>query len=146
MVSHGRRLEVGAFIGRLEKWATDRDDVVAVAIVGSWAGDSAREDSDVDVVLLTDDVSVFLEGDGWIAEFAPAAELVRKAEWGAIAERRLRLPSGLEIELGVGRPSRGDGVSHRERHAPRLQFGVDLRCRPRAIWRTGEDLADSVGK
>jgi predicted nucleotidyltransferase len=105
VVSHGRRLEVSAFIGRLEKWAADRDDVVAVAIVGSWAGDSAREDSDVDVVLLTDDVSVFLEADGWIAEFAPAAELIRKAEWGAIAERRLRLPSGLEIELGVGPPS-----------------------------------------
>jgi uncharacterized protein len=82
VVSRERRLEVSTLIGRLEKWAADRDDLVAVAIVGSWARASAREDSDVDVVLLTDDASVFLDGDGWIAEFARAAELVRKADWG----------------------------------------------------------------
>jgi uncharacterized protein len=85
-------------------WAAERDDIVAAAIVGSWARGAAREDSDVDLILLTEDVSIF-EGDGWIAELAPAAELARTAEWGAIAERRLRLPSGLEIEVGIGHSS-----------------------------------------
>ena len=104
MVSPERRREVSAFISGLQTWAAARDDVVAAAIVGSWARGAAREDSDVDVVLLTEDVSAF-EADGWIAELAPAAELVRTAEWGAIAERRLCLPSGLEIEVGIGHPS-----------------------------------------
>ena len=85
-------------------WAAKRDDIVAAATVGSWARGAAREDSDVDLILLTEDVTTF-EGDGWIAEFAPAAELARTAEWGAIAERRLRLPSGLEIEVGIGHSS-----------------------------------------
>jgi hypothetical protein len=85
-------------------WAAERDDIVAAAIVGSWARGAARKDSDVDLILLTEDVSIF-EGDGWIAELAPAAELARTAEWGAIAERRLRLPSGLEIEVGIGHSS-----------------------------------------
>jgi predicted nucleotidyltransferase len=79
VVSHERRREVSAFISGLQTWAAERDDVVAAAIVGSWARGAAREDSDVDVVLLTEDVSVF-ESDGWIAELAPAAELVRIAE------------------------------------------------------------------
>ncbi len=31
--------------------------------------------------------------------------LVQTKSWGAITERRFALPSGLEVELGVGRPS-----------------------------------------
>jgi predicted nucleotidyltransferase len=104
VVSPERRREVSAFISGLQRWAAERDDIVAAAIVGSWARGAAREDSDVDLILLTEDVSIF-EGDGWIAELAPAAELARTAEWGAIAERRLRLPSGLEIEVGIGHSS-----------------------------------------
>ena len=85
-------------------WAAERDDIVAAAIVGSWARGAAREDSDVDLILLAEDANIF-EGDGWIAQLAPAAERARTAEWGAIAERRLRLPSGLEIEVGIDHSS-----------------------------------------
>jgi predicted nucleotidyltransferase len=108
VASPERIQEVETFIANLRSWAAGRADVVAVAIVGSWARDGASEDSDIDVVLLTDNPSSYLEGNEWIAGLAPTADLLRTGEWGAIEERRLLLPSGLEIEVGLGLPSWAD--------------------------------------
>ena len=81
---------------------------VAVALVGSWAGGRARPDSDVDVVVLTRAPEALLHDDTWHGRFGAGASLVRTADFGALQERRLRLPSGLEVELGVGPPSWAD--------------------------------------
>jgi uncharacterized protein len=92
----------------LEQWAAKRDDIVAIAVVGSWARGAPRADSDLDVVLLTDDPSAYLEHEDWMVGLARGAELLRTGDWGAIAERRLRLRSGLEVEVGIGLPSWAD--------------------------------------
>lgn len=76
----------------------------ALALVGSWARGAARPDSDVDLVLLTDRVATYVEDDHWITEIGAVA-LIRTESWGAITERRVALPSGLEVEVGVGRPA-----------------------------------------
>lgn len=94
-----------AFVGDAAAWAAARDDLVAAAIVGSWARDGAREDSDVDLILLTNDPTAYTGHGDWISRLAPGAKLLRTGDWGAIIERRLLLPSGLEVEIGVGLPS-----------------------------------------
>jgi predicted nucleotidyltransferase len=108
VASQERISEVDAFVSALVQWAAERSDVVALAVVGSWARGTARADSDFDVVLLTDDPSAYLEREDWIAALAPGAELFRIGDWGAIAERRFVLRSGLEVEVGVGLPSWAD--------------------------------------
>ncbi|HET8741344.1 MAG TPA: nucleotidyltransferase domain-containing protein [Gaiella sp.] len=100
--------EVDAFLDHVGRWAASRGDVAAVALVGSWARGEAQAGSDVDLVVLTHDPAAYLEHDGWIEQLAPGTRLVRAASWGAIDERRLLLPSGLEVEVGVGRPSWAD--------------------------------------
>jgi predicted nucleotidyltransferase len=105
VASPERIREVETFVATLADWATERGDVIAVAIVGSWARGAAKRDSDVDLVVLTDNPSAYLEQEDWIAPLAPGAELLRTGDWGAIAERRLVLRSGLEVEVGVGLPS-----------------------------------------
>jgi predicted nucleotidyltransferase len=96
--------EVGALLDLLPRWAQQRRDVRAVAIVGSWAYRAPRKDSDVDVILLTEEPSLYTEREDWIEQLGGVA-LVATRAWGVITERRFRLPSGLEVELGVGRPS-----------------------------------------
>jgi predicted nucleotidyltransferase len=96
--------EVELLISRLCGWAREHLDVRAVALVGSWASGAPGPDSDVDVVLLTDEPARFTEAEEWVDElggFGP----VSTQSWGAVTERRFALPSGLEVELGVGRPS-----------------------------------------
>ena len=94
-----------SLLERAASWASTRGDVAALALVGSWARGAPRADSDVDLVLLTVDPPAYVEHEDWIQVLAPGAELVRTGDWGAIVERRLRLPSGLEVEVGIGRPS-----------------------------------------
>jgi predicted nucleotidyltransferase len=96
--------EVGAFLDLLPGWAQQRRDVRAVALVGSWARQAPRPESDVDVLLLTEEPSLYIEHEDWIKQLGGVA-LVTTRVWGVITERRFRLPGGREVELGVGSPS-----------------------------------------
>ena len=104
MVTEERTEEVRGFLTSLREWAQGRPDVVAVALAGSWAHGHARMDSDVDVVLLTEDQKPYLEGEAWLHELG-GVRLVKTRQWGPLTERRFALPSGLEDELGVAPPS-----------------------------------------
>ena len=99
----GRPAEVEGLVTRIVAWAPTHPDIKAVALVGSWARNRARPDSDVDLVLLTDEPRAYLHRSDLAAEIG--GELTGTRQWGAITERRLRLPSGLEVEVGIGRSS-----------------------------------------
>jgi len=99
----GRREEVARLLDTVRSWAAERPDLHAVALVGSWAREAARADSDVDVVLLTDDPAAYLDDDGWVAAFG-ATGVVHTQQWGVLTERRVALAGGLEIEFGVTSP------------------------------------------
>ena len=104
MVTEGRTDEVRLFLTSLREWAQGRPDVVAVALAGSWVHGDARMDSDVDIVLLTEDQKPYLEGEAWLHELG-GVRLLKTCQWGPLTERRFALPSGLEVELGVASPS-----------------------------------------
>ena len=110
MTASGRTREVEALLDGARAWAAERPDVAAVALVGSWARGAPGRGSDVDLVVLTSDPSVYTEREDWIEGLAPGGELVRTEDWVAIVERRLRLPSGLEVEVGIGHPSWADAA------------------------------------
>lgn len=106
MVSDARIEEFRAVVERLADWAISRPDIVAVGVVGSWARGIPHNDSDIDVVVLTTEKQAYLETDEWIeASLGAPFPVVRRAEWGALTERRLQLPSGSEVEMGFVAPS-----------------------------------------
>ena len=74
-----------------------------VALVGSWANGRATASSDVDLVLLVPEPDALLRTSDWFTAFGAGAQLVRSADFGALQERRLRLPHGLVVEVDVGR-------------------------------------------
>jgi Nucleotidyltransferase domain len=100
-----RRREVDLLLERARGWAADRPDVAAVALVGSWARAEEEAGSDVDLVVLTDAPALYTDEEDRVGGLAPGAALIQTRDWGAIVERRLRLPSGLEVEVGIGRPT-----------------------------------------
>jgi hypothetical protein len=103
-VTASRGHEVRRLIGTVGVWVRGRSDVLAAAIVGSWARGEPRMDSDVDVVLLTDDAEAFIDSDAWAQDWG-AASIVRTQRWGVLTERRLAMASGLEVDVGVVAPS-----------------------------------------
>ena len=86
-------------VARVVAWAAVRADVLAVGMAGSQARGDARADSDVDLVLLVCDARAYLDG-SWAQEALGSAVDVRTRWWGPLLERRFRLGSGLEVELG----------------------------------------------
>ena len=57
-------------------------------------------------VVLTPQKVAYTAQDGWIeTALGQAVPVVRRAEWGALTERRVQLPSGFEVEFGFVEPS-----------------------------------------
>ncbi|MEU2611590.1 nucleotidyltransferase domain-containing protein [Micromonospora sp. NPDC007271] len=98
MVTEERSREVRSVVDLVTGWAVERGDVNGVLVVGSWARGAARMDSDVDIVVLTDNPRYAQPG-GWTGLLG--GEVVRLGEWGPLREVRVRRSSGLEVELGV---------------------------------------------
>ena len=92
--------EVEQIISQVTRWAAQRPDVVGLLLVGSYARNAARPDSDIDLVLLTSDRSRYADNT-WVRELALGA-LTRVQTWGAVDERRFRTGSGLEVEINIG--------------------------------------------
>jgi uncharacterized protein len=61
---------------------------------------TAGMQSDVDIVVLTDHPGRYVDDQTWVGDNFDGAEILRTQAWGPLTELRLRLPSGLEIELG----------------------------------------------
>lgn len=91
-------------IDAVTRWAARQPDVVTLALVGSYAYARPRMASDVDLVLLTDAPGRHTRGLDWLLPADPRARLIRTRQWGPVTERRARLPSGLQVELGVAPP------------------------------------------
>lgn len=97
-----RAVEVEDVIARVTRWAADRDDVLGLLLVGSYARDAARPDSDVDLVLLTKEIARY--ADNTWADELNLGELTRVQSWGAITERRFLIAPALEVEINIGSP------------------------------------------
>jgi predicted nucleotidyltransferase len=100
-VSAERASEVQRVIRQASQWAAARPDIRALLLVGSWARGAARPDSDVDLVVLTTAPEAYSPDGAWTRELG-AVGISRVQQWGPVAERRLVLPSGLEVEVGIG--------------------------------------------
>ena len=97
----GRRRQVAALLPAVTAWAADRVDIVGLILVGSYARDRPRIGSDVDLILITTHPDRYLEHDDWLTELVPGGQLIRAKRWGAVIERRLRIRTGLHVELNV---------------------------------------------
>ncbi len=91
-------------------WAASRGDIVAVALVGSWARGTAGPDSDIDLVLLTPDPADFRASSAWLNEigWSSLGLTVRShhdADYGAVWSRHVELSVGGRVEFGFGGPS-----------------------------------------
>ena len=72
--------------------------------MGSHARGTASDDSDIDLVILTARPSDYTTREDWVDDWG-LGHLVDTRSWGAITERRLRHPSGRDIDVGIGEPT-----------------------------------------
>lgn len=105
MKMSGDRVE--SILAEIARWATTRNNIAAVALVGSWVRGTAHADSDIDLVLLTPDPLWFRQNDRWLYEMdwrsiGSTLATWRDADYGIVWSRHLQLADGTEIEFGFG--------------------------------------------
>jgi hypothetical protein len=95
-------LEIGPVVTAFTAWAAEQPDIHGLALVGSHARGKAGPDSDIDLVLITEDVERYVLRADWAAPFGT---IVATRRWGVVTERRIAMPSGLELDVAIAPPA-----------------------------------------
>lgn len=95
--------DVKQFIAEFIKWAESQKEILGVLLVGSYARNSARQDSDIDLVIITDQPEIYLEDDKWIKNFGKVREIIEE-DYKMVQARRVFYDNGLEVEYGITTP------------------------------------------
>jgi predicted nucleotidyltransferase len=91
------------FLDDFVTWASDQSDVQAIALVGSYARGMARDDSDIDLVILTDQPKKYLDDSKWAKRFG-SVEKYQTEDYGKLISVRVWYRNGVEVEYGITTP------------------------------------------
>ena len=94
---------VRAFLDDFVAWAAAQPDVQGIALVGSYARGAAREDSDVDLVILTNQPRKYLDDLEWIERFG-TVDRQQVEDYGKLTSLRVWYQNGREVEYGITAP------------------------------------------
>jgi predicted nucleotidyltransferase len=91
------RLQVRQFLTEFSRWASGRPDILAVALVGSYARDQAAGTSDVDLVIICSRPQAYLRDTRWARRFG---EISRQQleNYGKVTSLRVWYADGEEVE------------------------------------------------
>jgi predicted nucleotidyltransferase len=94
------RSEISAMLADVYRWASSRTDVRGLALVGSYASGKARLDSDVDLVIVTDDPDAYRNPD-WTQGAVGRRVIVETygEQFGNVCSTFVKLAEGPEIEF-----------------------------------------------
>ena len=91
---------VAELIEGVRAWAETRPDVLGVALVGSYARQTATAESDVDLVIVCASPPALIDNVGWIRAFGMPQRTARE-DWGRVISLRVWYAGGLEVEFGI---------------------------------------------
>ena len=95
--------DIRDFLTAFISWASSQADVQGVALLGSYARAAARDDSDIDLVVLTDQPSRYLDDIQWIERFGKV-EKHQTEDYGKLTSLRVWYQNGPEVEYGITTP------------------------------------------
>jgi predicted nucleotidyltransferase len=90
------------FLARTVRWAQNREDVLGILLVGSWARGTPRADSDLDLMVVVDDPQEFRQNPRWMNEVDLGLEVSgwRDEDYGAAWSRHVYLEDSSKLEFG----------------------------------------------
>lgn len=92
-------MQIPTLLKALREWASEREDIHALAIVGSHARGAATPDSDLDVMLLVAEIAPYFADTGWAARFGEIGS-AQVEDWGIVTSLRVFYGDGTEAEFG----------------------------------------------
>ena len=92
------------FYANLKTYAKNHPHIESVIIVGSYARGTNKEDSDLDLVIITSNKSEIILDQGFTKEFGEI-DKKRTEYYGACTSIRVWYKDGKEVEFGIVEPS-----------------------------------------
>lgn len=93
-------MDAKQFLEEFTKWATGQSEISGVLLVGSYARNTARLDSDIDLVIITSKPETYLENNGWIDSFGKVKEIINE-DYKTVQVKRVFYKNSLEVEFGI---------------------------------------------
>ena len=85
---------------QINAWSESQSNIIAIALVGSYARGDATELSDVDLVIITSSPEVMINNPAWIENFG-CPNKIHYEDWGKVQSIRAHYPNGLEVEFDI---------------------------------------------
>ncbi len=95
--------DIQPFLDQVHEWVVEHADIQAVALVGSYARSTASENSDIDLVLLIDEPSIYYADTLWITQFGQPYRQ-QMEDYGKLISLRVWYRDGPEVEFGLTTP------------------------------------------
>jgi predicted nucleotidyltransferase len=92
--------EVKRFLDTFTQWASGQEEVQALALVGSYARNAAKETSDIDLVMIVREPDRYLHNLKWIEDFGNV-EKYQIEDYGLLISVRVWYADGREVEYGL---------------------------------------------
>ena len=93
------RMSLPSFLEALVSWVTLQPDIKGVALVGSYARETALTDSDIDLIILTLTPIKYIEDNDWLRQFGEVSSSQRE-KWGCVETVRSMYSTNMEVEFG----------------------------------------------
>jgi uncharacterized protein len=95
------------YIEKVGQWAKADNSVLALVLVGSHARQQARSDSDIDFLIICEDITLLEKDISWIDQFGKVKSH-NKEHWGTVTSVRVFYADGQEVEFGLAPKSWAD--------------------------------------
>jgi uncharacterized protein len=97
------QLQATKLIEQVRHWAPKQLGIIGVLLVGSYGRNAARVDSDVDLILFTNDLEPWLTHTEWLCDFG-TLERVEFEDWVGVKTQRAHFKDGFEVEFNFATP------------------------------------------
>ena len=92
--------KVEAFLSQVVSWASTKDSILGISLVGSYARNQAKVDSDVDLVILSEKPTELLADTERLSTFGEVVSN-RHGDYGLVQSKHILYKNGLKIEYGI---------------------------------------------
>ena len=94
-----RQSRVEGLLFEFRRWAATESGIHAVALIGSYARDTATEESDVDLIVVVSLPNIYIRHRQWTSLFGDI-DRHQIEDYGACTSLRVWYADGLEVEFG----------------------------------------------
>jgi predicted nucleotidyltransferase len=94
-----KRQQFLQFLSEFSRWAASQPDILAVALVGSYARNEATGASDVDLVIIAREPKTYLQDTRW-AQYFGTINRQRIENYGKLTSLRVWYSDSQEVEYG----------------------------------------------